>query len=98
MARKVGQIIARRDHRWLIRVYLDRDRETQKRKIQQPKQATDSNRATDGNWLWGIEPRHCPRYDFAVTLIGHGDRGQVRAGWTGATLKLVSFEGNGPVQ
>ena len=25
MARKVGQIIARRDRRWLIRVYLVRD-------------------------------------------------------------------------
>ena len=32
MARKVGQIIARGDRRWLIRVYLGRDRETQKRK------------------------------------------------------------------
>jgi hypothetical protein len=32
MARKVGQIIARRDRRWLIRVYLGRDRETNKRK------------------------------------------------------------------
>src|SRR5437667_7177679 len=30
MARKVGQIIARGDRRWLIRVYLGRDRETQK--------------------------------------------------------------------
>jgi integrase len=32
MARKVGQIIARGDRRWLIRVYLGRDRETNKRK------------------------------------------------------------------
>jgi len=32
MARKVGQIIARGDHRWLIRVYLGRDQETNKRK------------------------------------------------------------------
>ncbi len=32
MARKVGQIIARSDRRWLIRVYLGRDRETNKRK------------------------------------------------------------------
>src|SRR5437763_13491492 len=32
MARKVGQIIARGDRRWLIRVYLGRDHETQKRK------------------------------------------------------------------
>jgi hypothetical protein len=31
MARKVGQIIARGDRRWLIRVYLDRNRETKKR-------------------------------------------------------------------
>jgi hypothetical protein len=31
MARKVGQIIARGDRRWLIRVYLDRDHETKKR-------------------------------------------------------------------
>lgn len=31
MARKVGQIIARGDRRWLIRVYLGRDRETKKR-------------------------------------------------------------------
>jgi len=31
MARKVGQIIARRDRRWLIRVYLGRDHETNKR-------------------------------------------------------------------
>jgi hypothetical protein len=31
MARKVGQIIARGDRRWLIRVYLDRDHETNKR-------------------------------------------------------------------
>lgn len=31
MARKVGQIIARGDRRWLIRVYLGRDRETNKR-------------------------------------------------------------------
>jgi hypothetical protein len=30
MARKVGQIIARGDRRWLIRVYLGRDRETNK--------------------------------------------------------------------
>jgi integrase len=30
-ARKVGQIIARGDRRWLIRVYLGRDRETKKR-------------------------------------------------------------------
>src|SRR5438552_7970343 len=32
MARKVGQIIVRGDRRWLILVYLGRDRETQKRK------------------------------------------------------------------
>jgi integrase len=31
MARKVGQIIARGDRRWLIRVYLGRDHETNKR-------------------------------------------------------------------
>jgi len=31
MARKVGQIISRGDRRWLIRVYLGRNRETQKR-------------------------------------------------------------------
>jgi hypothetical protein len=31
MARKVGQIITRGDHRWLIRVYLGRDHETKKR-------------------------------------------------------------------
>ena len=31
MARKVGQIIARGDRRWLIRVYLGRDYETKKR-------------------------------------------------------------------
>jgi integrase len=32
MARRVGQIIARGDRRWLIRVYLGRDHETKKRK------------------------------------------------------------------
>ncbi len=32
MARKVGQIIARGDRRWIIRVYLGRDQETHKRK------------------------------------------------------------------
>jgi hypothetical protein len=32
MARKVGQITARGDRRWLIRVYLGRDHETNKRK------------------------------------------------------------------
>jgi len=31
MARKVGQIIARGDRRWLIRVYLGRDHETKRR-------------------------------------------------------------------
>jgi integrase len=31
MSRKVGQIIARGEHRWLVRVYLGRDRETRKR-------------------------------------------------------------------
>lgn len=31
MARKVGQIIARSDRRWLIRVYLGRDHGTNKR-------------------------------------------------------------------
>ena len=31
IARKVGQIIARGDRKWLIRVYLGRDRETHKR-------------------------------------------------------------------
>jgi hypothetical protein len=31
MARKVGQIIARGDQRWLIRVYLGRDHEAKKR-------------------------------------------------------------------
>lgn len=31
MARKVGQIIARGDRRWLMRVYLGRDHETKKR-------------------------------------------------------------------
>ena len=31
MARKVGQIIARGDRRWLIRVYLGRNHETKKR-------------------------------------------------------------------
>ena len=31
MARKVGQIIARGDRRWLIRGYLGRDQETKKR-------------------------------------------------------------------
>jgi hypothetical protein len=32
MARKVGQIIARGDRRWLIRVYVGRDHETTKRR------------------------------------------------------------------
>jgi hypothetical protein len=32
MVRKVGQIIARGDRSWLIRVYLGRDRETNKRR------------------------------------------------------------------
>src|SRR5258708_3926403 len=32
MSRKVGQIIARGEHRWFVRVYLGRDRETSKRK------------------------------------------------------------------
>lgn len=32
MARKVGQIIAHGDRRWLIRVYLGSDHETKKRK------------------------------------------------------------------
>jgi hypothetical protein len=32
VARKVGQIIARGDRTWLIRVYLGRDHETKKRK------------------------------------------------------------------
>jgi hypothetical protein len=36
MARKVGQIIARGDRRWLIRVYLGRDHDTQKTQIPQP--------------------------------------------------------------
>jgi hypothetical protein len=31
MSPKIGQIIARGDSRWLIRVYLGRDRETGKR-------------------------------------------------------------------
>ena len=31
MPRKVGQIIARGDRRWLIRVYLGRDHETKRR-------------------------------------------------------------------
>jgi len=31
MSRKVGQIIARGEPRWLVRVYLGRDRETRKR-------------------------------------------------------------------
>jgi len=31
MARKIGQIIARGDRRWLIRVYLGPDHETKKR-------------------------------------------------------------------
>jgi integrase len=31
MSRKVGQIITRGDRRWLVRVYLGRDRETRKR-------------------------------------------------------------------
>jgi hypothetical protein len=34
MARNVGQIIARGDRRWLIRVYLGRDHETKKRNYQ----------------------------------------------------------------
>lgn len=32
MSRKVGQIIARGEHRWLVRVYVGRDRETSERK------------------------------------------------------------------
>ena len=40
MARKVGQIIARGDRRWLIRVYLGRNQETNKRKYH--------NRTIDG--------------------------------------------------
>ncbi len=32
MSRKVGQIIARGERRWLVRVYLGRDRERRKRK------------------------------------------------------------------
>jgi hypothetical protein len=31
MSRKVGQIIARDERRWLVRVYLGRDREMRKR-------------------------------------------------------------------
>ena len=31
MARKTGQIVGRGRHRWLVRVYLGRDRETRKR-------------------------------------------------------------------
>jgi len=36
MARKVGQIIARGGRRWLIRVYLGRDRETNRLQLPQP--------------------------------------------------------------
>jgi hypothetical protein len=32
MSRKVGQIIARGERRWLVRVYIGRDHETRKRK------------------------------------------------------------------
>jgi hypothetical protein len=31
MSRKVGQIIARGERRWLVRAYVGRDRETRKR-------------------------------------------------------------------
>lgn len=31
MSRKVGQIVARGERRWLVRVYLGRDHETRKR-------------------------------------------------------------------
>jgi len=34
MSRKVGQIIARGERRWLVRVYLGRDRETRRRAYQ----------------------------------------------------------------
>src|ERR1051325_9604353 len=36
MARKIGQIIARGDRRWLIRGYLGRDHENNKRKKHKP--------------------------------------------------------------
>jgi len=36
MAREVGQIIARGDRRWLIRVYLGRDHETKQTQLPQP--------------------------------------------------------------
>jgi hypothetical protein len=32
MSRKVGQIVARGERKWLVRVYLGRDRETRKRR------------------------------------------------------------------
>ena len=32
MARKTGQIVGRGRHRWLVRVFLGRDRETRKRR------------------------------------------------------------------
>ena len=35
MSRKVGQIIARGERRWLVRVYLGRDRETRKAHLPQ---------------------------------------------------------------
>lgn len=36
MSRKVGQIIAQDERRWLVRVYLGRDRETRKRTYHNP--------------------------------------------------------------
>jgi hypothetical protein len=54
MSRKTGQIIARGDSRWLVRVYLGRDRETGKRAY--------NNRTIYGSL------RHAQAYDVRNSL------------------------------
>jgi hypothetical protein len=59
MARKVGQIIARGDRRWLIRVYLGRDHETKKRRyhnrtIHGSMRDAQASRGSCANVTWAV--------------------------------------------
>ena len=77
MARKVGQIIARGDRRWLIRVYLGRDHETKKRNYH--------NRTVRGSM------REAQAFREARNLIA--STGPVREVYARFAEETVRFEG-----
>jgi hypothetical protein len=74
MARKVGQIIARGDRRWLIRVYLGRDHETKKHRYHNRTIHGGTRKSTlRGSWAnvtWAVIWREQRSHSTSTLIAG----------------------------